>query len=608
MTQLFANNAVGVLNGSIGTTATSIALVSGAVFPVPSGGEYFMATLIGLDGEGRENAWEIVKVIDNSLDILTVERAQEGTVAGIWGSGTSIELRITGLAFDNKVSKSEVIDSVESTATDVPLSANQGAVLKGMIDSINGLLSSDDVTLDQLQEIVDYIKTNRTGIDALGITSIAGLQTALDSKVDDSQVLTDVPAGAIFTDTTYSVGNGGLTEVNYTTALNTKLSGIEAGANNYVLPFTDNSANWNTAYGWGNHADAGYLAASSYTAADVLAKLKTVDGAGSGLDADTVDGIQGSSFLRSDANDTASGSYSFTNSYNEFGNSTGSVSNDGSWNARLNLAGSSHARLDVKSVSDGIITTMYSHTSNGAGKVGTMSSHPLVLMTGGSSSATLSTSGSLSTTAQGTLWGSSNDGAGSGLDADTVDGLHASSFALASHTHSYLPLSGGTLTGALAANAGISQDGFTILNGSDTWLRTNGQTGWYSATYGGGWYMTDSTYVRTYNNKSIYTAGEVLAGGNVTAYSDRRLKTNIEVIPDALAKVSTLSGYTFDRVDMDTARQTGVIAQEVQAVLPEAVTETSDGTLTVAYGNMMGLMIEAIKELKAEIDELKGVK
>jgi hypothetical protein len=152
------------------------------------------------------------------------------------------------------------------------------------------------------------------------------------------------------------------------------------------------------------------------------------DGSGSGLDADTVDGIQASSFLRSDANDIASGSYSFTNSYNEFGNSTGNVSNDGSWNARLNLAGSSHARLDVTSVSDGIITTMYSHTGQGAGKVGTYSNHPLVLMTNGASSATLSTSGSLSTTTQGTLWGSSNDGAGSGLDADLLDGLNSSSF------------------------------------------------------------------------------------------------------------------------------------------------------------------------------------
>ena len=93
--------------------------------------------------------------------------------------------------------------------------------------------------------------------------------------------------------------------------------------------------------------------------------------------------------------DTAhlSGSNSFTNSYNEFGNSTGNVSNDGGWNARLNVAGSAHARLDVKSVSDGIITTMYSHTGHAAGRIGTMSNHKLTLMIAGNEKATLNTDG-----------------------------------------------------------------------------------------------------------------------------------------------------------------------------------------------------------------------
>ena len=61
------------------------------------------------------------------------------------------------------------------------------------------------------------------------------------------------------TNTTYSVGDGGLTQNNFTNTLKTKLHGIAASANNYSLPFTNNSANWNTAYGWGNHASAGYL-------------------------------------------------------------------------------------------------------------------------------------------------------------------------------------------------------------------------------------------------------------------------------------------------------------------------------------------------------------
>jgi len=71
---------------------------------------------------------------------------------------------------------------------------------------------------------------------AISVTT--GLQTALDAKVDDGQVLTDVPASAVFTDTTYSVGDGGLTQKNFTTADNTKLDGIAASANNYSHPAT----------------------------------------------------------------------------------------------------------------------------------------------------------------------------------------------------------------------------------------------------------------------------------------------------------------------------------------------------------------------------------
>lgn len=106
--------------------------------------------------------------------------------------------------------------------------------------------------------------------------------------------------------------------------------------------------------------------------------------------------------------------------------------------------------------------------------------------------------------------------------------------------------------------------------------------------------------------------GDFTASGNITAFSDIKFKKNIEVIPNALDKIATLNGYTFDRSNMDVPRQTGVIAQEVQAVLPEAVTEHAEG-LSVAYGNMVGLLIEGIKEqqemidaLYTEIDKLKG--
>ena len=96
----------------------------------------------------------------------------------------------------------------------------------------------------------------------------------------------------------------------------------------------------------------------------------------------------------------------------------------------------------------------------------------------------------------------------------------------------------------------------------------------------------------------------VWTSGNVTAYSDKRVKENIEVIPNALEKVLQLSGYTFDRTDADMPRQTGLIAQEVLKVLPEAVSGSEEEHYSVAYGNLVGLLIEAIKEQQTQIETL----
>lgn len=102
----------------------------------------------------------------------------------------------------------------------------------------------------------------------------------------------------------------------------------------------------------------------------------------------------------------------------------------------------------------------------------------------------------------------------------------------------------------------------------------------------------------------INGAGALTAKGEVSAYSDARLKTDLKVIPNALAKVMQLTGYTYTRIDTEQ-RQSGLLAQDVQAVLPEVVSADRDGTLALAYGNLVGLLVEAIKELKAEIEELK---
>jgi hypothetical protein len=109
-------------------------------------------------------------------------------------------------------------------------------------------------------------------------------------------------------------------------------------------------------------------------------------------------------------------------------------------------------------------------------------------------------------------------------------------------------------------------------------------------------------------NGNIVTVGDITAFGTV---SDRNRKENIVKIENALDKVSQISGYTFNYLGDDTP-MTGVIAQELEEVLPEVVYETEmpDGTQSkaVRHGNIVGLLIESIKELKAEIEELKKEK
>jgi hypothetical protein len=90
--------------------------------------------------------------------------------------------------------------------------------------------------------------------------------------------------------------------------------------------------------------------------------------------------------------------------------------------------------------------------------------------------------------------------------------------------------------------------------------------------------------------------------------SDARFKCNVVTIPDALLKIAAISGYTYDRsdgttgkpVNPDGKRMAGVLAQEVREVLPEVVCVDDLGNLSVAYGNVSALLIQAIKELAAD--------
>ncbi|WP_291632219.1 tail fiber domain-containing protein [Clostridium sp.] len=167
-------------------------------------------------------------------------------------------------------------------------------------------------------------------------------------------------------------------------------------------------------------------------------------------------------------------------------------------------------------------------------------------------------------------------------DSDKLDGKHASEFATSAQ---------GTLaTNALPKTSNAVSA--TKLNSIQT-------------TFNGVYPMTVNVGGVIYSHTGINYTGStssLVVNGNVTAYSDIRVKENLEIIPNALDKVKAINGYTFDRTDMKVPRQTGVIAQELLEVLPEAVVTDEKGMYSVAYGNVVGLLIEAIKEQQIQID------
>ena len=115
------------------------------------------------------------------------------------------------------------------------------------------------------------------------------------------------------------------------------------------------------------------------------------------------------------------------------------------------------------------------------------------------------------------------------------------------------------------------------------------------------------------SGSSVSSSGDILADGDVVAYnsSDERLKDNIEVIQGSLDKIGEIRGVEFDWNDKspgwarERGHDVGVIAQEVQKVIPEIVVERKNGYLGVDYKRIVPLLIESIKELKQEVEILK---
>ena len=205
------------------------------------------------------------------------------------------------------------------------------------------------------------------------------------------------------------------------------------------------------------------------------------------------------------------------------------------------------------------------------------------------------------------------------INADLLDGQHGSYYQTAATALGYIDVATANYgTIKVDDDRGVSWAGYGIR---DDWtLMSDGASnfGVYNDT-DNEWaiLVRRNAEVELYHNGSekaytqsggFYVNGTMTASGNVTAYSDEKLKDNIEPIENPIEKVKGINGVTFNRNDIEgNPRQTGVIAQEVETVLPEVVETDEKGIKTVSYGNMVGLLIEAIKEQQNEIERLRAI-
>lgn len=257
------------------------------------------------------------------------------------------------------------------------------------------------------------------------------------------------------------------------------------------------------------------------------------------------------------------------------------------------------------------------------------------------------------------IWTSGTDGAGSGLDADLLDGVQGSSYLRSDTPDTISATNGGPIltvskTGSAPGNGsaqlvynqysnhswGITSE---FRNGSASGTDRPSilfSTEFNTHTWSVGFGLTDSNFrIKTdhgHRNQSwgttqlmIDRSGNTSVTGNVTAYySDMRLKTKVSNIENALDKVNSLEGFYYvenqvarDHGFTNEDKQVALSAQSVQSVLPEAVSsapfdietdeegnkysKSGEDYLTVDYARLVPLLVEAIKELKQEINELK---
>ena len=461
---------------------------------------------------------------------LSTEQVQD-IVGGMFSGNSETNITATYQDSDGTIDLSSV-NTTYSVGDGGLTQKNFTTTLKNKLDGIAA--GATNVTNNnQLTNGAGYVTSDtNTQLSNEQVQDIVGAMVSSNSETNISVTYDDSNGKLNFsstdTNTTYSVGDGGLTQKNFTTTLKNKLDGIAAGAtnvtNNNQLTNGAGYVTTNTTYSVGD----GGLTQKNFTTA-----LKN-----------KLDGI-------------AAGANNITNN-NQLTNGAGYVTTNTTYSVGDGGLTQKNFTTALKNKLDGIASganniTNNNQLSNGAGYV---------------------------TSSGNTIIGTDSDINTSG--ATIIDNLYMTDGVITSHGTRNLTL--GDLGFSGASNANYITNNNQLSNGAG--------------------YSTYSSNQATNTNSSV-TFGSITSSGNITAYSDLKLKTEINTIKNSLDMVSKLRGVNYKWLS-NGQDDIGVIAQEVEEVLPEVVKETDDGIKTVDYGRMVCVLIESIKELNAKVKILEG--